>query len=177
MPIVKVSPGGQVRVPKEVMERLSISTGDYLDFEFVEGNLIVKAKKLIDADQAWFWSKWQEAEKAVEEDIKQGRVSKIFSTSEEGITYLRKRGKSYPRLKDSLNLLSFQDGVCSDIAENNFAFLIHLKSKSVTHGQRRFPYGRILKTLHLLVLNEGEKYLLEKLKVSFQKYGYILRQL
>ena len=36
---------------------------------------------------------WQEAEKAVEEDIKQGRVSKIFSTSEEGITYLRKKRK------------------------------------------------------------------------------------
>ena len=100
MPIVKVSPGGQVRVPKEVMERLSISTGDYLDFEFVEGNLVVKAKKLIDADQAWFWSKeWQEAEKAAEEDIKQGRVSKIFSTSEEGVTYLRKRRKELPTSK------------------------------------------------------------------------------
>ena len=94
MPIVKVSPGGQVRVPKEVMERLSISTGDYLDFEFVEGNLVVKAKKLIDADQAWFWSKeWQEAEKAAEKDIKEGRVSRTFSTAEEGITYLRKRKK------------------------------------------------------------------------------------
>ena len=94
MPIVKVSPGGQVRVPKEVMERLSISTGDYLDFEFVEGNLVVKAKKLIDADQAWFWSKeWQEAEKAAEKDIKEGRVSRTFSTAEEGITYLRKRRK------------------------------------------------------------------------------------
>jgi len=92
MPIVKVSPGGQVRVPKEVMERLSISTGDYLDFEFVEGNLIVKAKKLIDADQAWFWSKeWQDAEKTAEEDIKEGRVSRAFSTAEEGVSYLRKR--------------------------------------------------------------------------------------
>jgi len=100
MPIVKVSPGGQVRVPKEVMERLRISTGDYLDFEFVEGNLIVKAKKLIDADQSWFWSKeWQEAEKAAEEDIKTRRVSRVFSTAEEGITHLRKIRKELKKYR------------------------------------------------------------------------------
>jgi len=94
MSIVKVSPGGQVRIPKEVMERLSISTGDYLDFEFVDDKLVVKAKKLIDADQAWFWTKeWQEAEKIAEEDIKKGRVSKVFSSAEEGISYLKKRKK------------------------------------------------------------------------------------
>jgi len=94
MSIVKVSPGGQVRIPKEVMERLSISTGDYLDFEFVDDKLVVKAKKLIDADQAWFWTKeWQEAEKIAERDIKKGRVSKVFSSAEEGISYLKKRKK------------------------------------------------------------------------------------
>jgi AbrB family looped-hinge helix DNA binding protein len=94
MPIVKVSPGGQVRIPKEVMERLRIATGDYLDFEFVDDKLVVKAKKLIDADQTWFWTKeWQEAEKKAEEDIKKGRISKVFSTAEEGISYLRKSRK------------------------------------------------------------------------------------
>jgi len=94
MSIVKVSPGGQVRIPKEVMERLSISTGDYLDFEFVDDKLVVKAKKLIDADQAWFWTKeWQEAEKIAEGDIKKGKVSKVFSSAEEGISYLKKRKK------------------------------------------------------------------------------------
>lgn len=94
MPIVKISPGGQVRIPKEVMGRLSISTGDYLDFEFIDGRLVVKPKKLIDAEQAWFWNKeWQEAEKVAEEDIKKGRMSKVFSSAEDGISYLRKRRK------------------------------------------------------------------------------------
>ena len=94
MPIVKVSPGGQVRIPEELLKKLSISTGDYLDFEFVDDTLVIKAKKLKDADQVWFWSKeWQEAEKKAEEDIKEGRVSKVFSTAEEGISYLRKRKK------------------------------------------------------------------------------------
>lgn len=94
MHIVKISPGGQVRVPKEVMDRLSISTGDYLDFEFIDGRLVVKPKKLIDAEQGWFWTKeWQEAEKVAEEDIKNGRVSKVFSSAEDGIAYLRKKRK------------------------------------------------------------------------------------
>jgi len=100
MSIVKVSPGGQVRIPKGIMERLRISTGDYLGFEFVDDRLIVKAKKLIDSDQAWFWTKeWQDAEKAAEEDIKKGRVSKVFSTAEDGIAHLRKRRKELPASK------------------------------------------------------------------------------
>ena len=47
MPIVKVSPGGgQVRVPKKLWRGLAFPQGDYLDFEFVDGKLIVKAKNL-----------------------------------------------------------------------------------------------------------------------------------
>ena len=94
MPTVKISPGGQVRIPKHVMERLHISKGDYLDFEFIDDKLIVKAKRLIDADQSWFWTEeWQEAEKQAGEDIKKGRLSKVFATAEEGVSYIRKRRK------------------------------------------------------------------------------------
>ena len=92
--IAKISPGGQVRIPKEIMERLNISTGDYIDFESKGNSVLVKAKKLIDADQAWFWEKgWQEAEREAEEDIRAGRVSKVFASAEEGVEYLRKRRK------------------------------------------------------------------------------------
>lgn len=100
MSLVKISPGGQVRIPKEIMGKLSISTGDYLDFDYVEGNVVVRAKKLIDADQMWFWEKeWQEAEKEAEEDIKKGRLSKVFTSPEEGIAYLRKRRRELQRPK------------------------------------------------------------------------------
>jgi len=94
MPIVKISPGGQVRIPKKMMEHLNVATGDYLDFEFIDGNVVVKPKKLIDADQAWFWTnEWQEAEKKAGEDIKKGRVSSVFASAKEGVSYLRKRRK------------------------------------------------------------------------------------
>ena len=40
-------------------------------------------KKLIDASQAYFWTKeWQDAEKEATEDIEAGRV-KTFQTTEE----------------------------------------------------------------------------------------------
>jgi AbrB family looped-hinge helix DNA binding protein len=94
MATVKISPGGQVRIPKEIMEKLHVSTGDYLDFGLEEGNVTIKAKKLIDADQMWFWEKdWQEAERKAEKDIREGNLSRIFTTAEDGISYLRKRKK------------------------------------------------------------------------------------
>jgi AbrB family looped-hinge helix DNA binding protein len=94
MATVKISPGGQVRIPKEIMEKLNVSAGDYLDFSFEEGNVNVRAKKLIDADQIWFWEKdWQEAERKAEKDIRDGNLSKVFTTAEDGISYLRRRRK------------------------------------------------------------------------------------
>jgi len=94
MATVKISPGGQVRIPKEIMEKLNVSTGDYLDFSLEKGSINVKAKKLIDADQAFFWEKeWQDAERNAEKDIKEGNFSRVFTTAEDGISYLRKRRK------------------------------------------------------------------------------------
>ncbi len=95
MSTVKISPSGQVRIPKDVMEAMNAQAGDYLDFVVGERGVSVKAKKLVDADQAWFWQKgWQDAEREAEEDIKAGRVSKKFSTPAEGIEHLKKLRKS-----------------------------------------------------------------------------------
>ena len=45
---------------------------------------------MIDTNQAYFWTKeWQKAEKEASEDMKQGRLSLIFSSAKEGVKYLR----------------------------------------------------------------------------------------
>lgn len=91
---MKISSSGQIRIPKDIMERLHINTGDYLDFEYKKDVVVLKAKKLIDAEQAWFWEKgWQEAEQQAEEDIQTGRVSEVFKTPKEGIKHLKKNRK------------------------------------------------------------------------------------
>ena len=44
----------------------------------------------MNANQAYFWTKeWQEAEKEASEDIKQDRLSPVFSSAQEGVKYLR----------------------------------------------------------------------------------------
>jgi len=50
-------------------------------------------KKLVDKEQAWFWTRrWQEGEREAEEDIRAGRVHS-FKNATEAITFLRKRAK------------------------------------------------------------------------------------
>lgn len=42
-----------------------------------DGKIIIVPKKMVDAEQAWFWSQeWQEAEKEAERDLQTGRVKK-----------------------------------------------------------------------------------------------------
>jgi len=90
MAIVKISSQGQVKIPKNILKRLNISAGDYLEFEIAEGNtVLVKPKKLINAGQEWFWSKeWQEGEKEAEEDKRSGRV-KDFDDVNEALKWLK----------------------------------------------------------------------------------------
>ena len=91
---VKISPSGQVRIPKEIMKTLSVSQGDYIDFEVHEGNVCVRGKRLMAIDQAWFWTKeWQEAEKEAERDIREGRISQPFKSAEEAMAHLKQLRK------------------------------------------------------------------------------------
>jgi AbrB family looped-hinge helix DNA binding protein len=86
-------------LPQSVRKKLGIEEGDFLDFEDRDGEIVLKAKKLIDKDQAWFWTKrWQEGEKEAEEDIRAGRVHD-FPDAESAIAYLHERARKYDEKK------------------------------------------------------------------------------
>ena len=86
--IMKISPQGQIRVPKKIMEALKIGNGDYLEVELAKDQIVLKPRKLIDPSQGWYWTKeWQEAERQADEDIAAGRV-KDFDTLDEALKYL-----------------------------------------------------------------------------------------
>jgi len=75
----------QLTLPQSVREKLGIEEGDFLD---------VQVKKLIDKEQAWFWSeRWQRGENEAEEDIRAGRVHK-FSHSRAAIDFLHGKTES-----------------------------------------------------------------------------------
>ena len=79
----KVNKHGQVTIPADLRKAAHIEIGDYVEFRMGDGKIQLFVKKLIDKDQAYFWTKeWQEGELEADEDIKAGRVKAFDSVDE-----------------------------------------------------------------------------------------------
>jgi len=88
--IMKISPQGQIRIPKKVMLSLGIETGDYVEVDVEERQIVLKPRKLIDPLQGWYWTReWQEAEADVDAEIESNQLSEKFASSEEGLKWLK----------------------------------------------------------------------------------------
>lgn len=89
--IMKISPQGQVRIPKKIMESLGIEKGDYLAMDIENGQILLKPRKLIDPSQGWHWTKaWQKKEFEADKEIEQDELSREFKKADEGIKWLKK---------------------------------------------------------------------------------------
>ena len=61
--IMKISPQGQIRIPKNVMQTLNIEKGDYVEVEIEQDRIILKPRKLIDRSLGWYRTKeWHKME-------------------------------------------------------------------------------------------------------------------
>ena len=88
--IMKISPQGQIRIPKKIMQTLKIEKGDYVEVAAEDGQVVLKPRKLIDPSQGWYWTKeWQKMEAEVDEEIEKHELSQKFQTAEEGIEWLK----------------------------------------------------------------------------------------
>lgn len=75
MTLMRIRPKGQLTLPDIIRRKVHLEEGDYLEVAVEEGAIVMRPKKLIDADQAWFWTDaWQRGEREASEDIAQGRV-------------------------------------------------------------------------------------------------------
>lgn len=82
MALVRITRNFQISIPKRVREALGLQEGDLIEVEERDGAIVLLPKKLIDADQAWFWSQeWQKGEREAEDDIRAGRVSGPFKNA------------------------------------------------------------------------------------------------
>ena len=89
--VMKISPQGQIRIPKKVMQTLKIEKGDYVEVDVNQGQIILKPRKLIDPAQGWYWTKeWQEMEAEVDEEMEKNLLSLKFRKVEEGLKWLKK---------------------------------------------------------------------------------------
>jgi len=73
--LIQVRKKAQLTLPLSVRKKLGVEEGDFMDVQVREGEIVLKVKKLVDKEQAWFWTKrWQQGEKEAEDDIRAGRV-------------------------------------------------------------------------------------------------------
>ncbi len=91
--LVQVRKKAQVTLPQSVRQALNIEEGDFLDVRVKDGEIVLRVKKLVDKEQAWFWTRrWQEGEREAEEDIRAGRTHS-FDSAQEAVAFLHKRTK------------------------------------------------------------------------------------
>src|SRR3990172_4785747 len=89
--LIQVRKKAQLTLPLSVRQKLGVEEGDYMDVQVRDGEIVLKVKKLVDKDQAWFWTKrWQQGEKEAEEDIRAGRVHS-FSDAKAAVAHLHKQ--------------------------------------------------------------------------------------
>ncbi len=73
---------GQITIPAEIRKAARLEEGDPVEVEIVEGGILLRPCKLIDATQAWFWQpEWQAGEREAAADLAAGR-SCVFESSE-----------------------------------------------------------------------------------------------
>jgi AbrB family looped-hinge helix DNA binding protein len=83
MTLMKVRPKGQITLPDAIRKAARLSEGDYLEVSVEAGTIVMRPKKLIDADQAWFWTdEWQKGEREASRDIARGRVRRSVTGDE-----------------------------------------------------------------------------------------------
>jgi len=70
----------QITLPGDIARAAHLAEGDPIEVRFFEGVITLVPKKMIDADQAWFWAPtWQEGEREASADIASGRVRRFES--------------------------------------------------------------------------------------------------
>ena len=74
---------GQLTIPAELREAAHIEEGDPIDMGLVDGAIVMRPLKGVDASQSWFWTEeWQAGEREAEADIAAGRME-FFGNAEE----------------------------------------------------------------------------------------------
>lgn len=88
---VQVRKKFQITIPQTARRDLHLGEGDLLAVEVRDQELVLRPQKLVDRDQAWFWSpEWQAAEREADEDLRQGRYDE-FETMADMIADLERQ--------------------------------------------------------------------------------------
>ena len=74
---------GQITLPEEIRRAAHLEEGDPVEFELTAEGVLMRPKKIIDATQAWFWTReWQAGEARASDEIEAGRTNVHKSTED-----------------------------------------------------------------------------------------------
>lgn len=80
-------------MPENIRRAAHLEEGDLLEAELTDNGILLRPQKVIDADQAWFWTpEWQAKEREADEEIAAGQ-GEIAYSGEEFLAALRKMMK------------------------------------------------------------------------------------
>lgn len=75
MPLVKVGARHQVTIPKEIVERVKLKAGDYVEVTLLEDDRIVIVPKAIVDRDLWYWS--EEGQREIKESLADQKVGRV----------------------------------------------------------------------------------------------------
>jgi len=80
----------QITIPKVVFDKFGLEVGEHLVCCVEDGRIVFVRQKLIDTDQAYFWTpEWQKCELEANKDIAAGRV-RAFDSIEDFISEMKR---------------------------------------------------------------------------------------
>ncbi|HUJ69781.1 MAG TPA: AbrB/MazE/SpoVT family DNA-binding domain-containing protein [Syntrophorhabdales bacterium] len=81
--LVDLKQKSQVTIPKRLVKKLNLKTGDKLEIEEEAGRLVITPVIVIPRDQAWFHRReWQKKEEEVDRQKEEGRIHKASGKKE-----------------------------------------------------------------------------------------------
>jgi AbrB family looped-hinge helix DNA binding protein len=84
---------GQVTIPASIRKAARLEEGDPIDVELVPEGILLRPGKVIDANQAWFWTpEWQAGERQADKEAAAG-LGERFESDEEFLAALDARMK------------------------------------------------------------------------------------
>ena len=90
---------GQITLPEDIRLGAKLEEGDLFEAEITPDGILLRTQKVIDANQAWFWTpEWQAGERETQAQVAAGK-GEFFASSEEFLEGLERRvaASSSPR--------------------------------------------------------------------------------
>ena len=82
MPKTVLRSKGQLTLPNEIRTAAHLEEGDPIEVELTPDGILLRPQKVIDADQAWFWTaEWQKGEHQASAELEAGRAKSYDNTA------------------------------------------------------------------------------------------------